>query len=106
MKTKVLVEVRLNCDPPSYIYRWNRTVEQQAKELESWVKDFHDFIRYHRSQDPVDLSVERIYEQQCSYCKNEWETDVNGMPECCNKAQEEFESETKKAPPGVVPNEA
>lgn len=90
MKQKVLVDVVVKCDPPSHIYRWARTVEQQAEMLEDWVKEFHDFIRDHRSQDPVYLNVERVYEDRCSFCNREWETEENGEPICCNEAVAEW----------------
>lgn len=89
MKQKVLVDVRVTCDPPCI--RWCRTVEERAKALENWARDFHEFIRDHRSQDPVYLNVKRVYQYQCSHCGYEWEEDADG-PLCCNKAQDEWRS--------------
>lgn len=96
MKKKVLVDVKISCDPPSHVGRWCKTQEEVASELESWVKDFHDFIKDHRSQDPVFLSVEREYEAQCSFCGYSWETEDNGCPVCCQKAIDEWEEEQRK----------
>lgn len=87
MRQKVLVDVQVTCDPPAT--RWCRTLEERARELEHWARDFHEFIRDHRSQDPVSLNVERIYQDQCSHCHREWEEDEDG-PLCCDKAQEEW----------------
>jgi len=73
-------------------------MEGLAKYYEQWVKEFHEFIRDHCSQDPVSLSVERIYEDQCSFCGYKWENavDENGCPGCCNQAVREWENEHKK----------
>ena len=91
MKKKMLVDVTISCDPPR-IWGINRMdMEQVAKEYESWVKDFHEFIRDHRSQDPVDINVEREYQDVCSFCDYEWEEDENGCPCCCDEAIKEFE---------------
>ncbi len=53
--------------------RRNGTVEDVAKEMERAVSDFEDFLRDHRSQDIVELAVERDYEVQCSNCKDRYE---------------------------------
>lgn len=91
-KRKVLVDVSISCDPPEIYRRWDRSLEYVAKEYEAWVKEFHDFIRDHRSQDPVTLTVEREYEDQCSFCGSKWETDEHGAPLCCNEATEEWDA--------------
>lgn len=90
MKKQVLDDVVVTCDPPT---TWMReTLEQKADRLEWWVKDFHDFIRDHRSQDPVQLAVERVYKDVCSFCGEEWDVDEEG-PCCCTKAVEEWQKE-------------
>ena len=89
-KVKVLADCVIEVDPPSHIYRWARDVEDQARLLQEWIDDFHSFIRDHRSQDPVYLSVKRIYEEKCEHCRYIWDVDADGVPQCCNKAQEEF----------------
>ena len=91
MKQKVLIDVKIICDPPRAYWYTGRTMEHLAREYEDWVKDFHAFIRDHRSQDPVTLNVEREYQDQCSFCHSFWEEDEDGMPICCDKAQKEFE---------------
>ncbi len=96
MKKKVLVDVKISCDPPRYVGTYCNTQEDYAKELESWVKEFHAFIRDHRSQDPVYLNVEREYQDQCSFCNREWETEEDGCPCCCQEAVNEFESNKKQ----------
>lgn len=96
MKTKVLIDVTVSCDPPSSIGRWSRDMEGKARALESWAMEFEEFIRDHRSQDPVSLVVERQYQDQCSHCGREWEEDSDG-PLCCAKAQEEWNVEKHRA---------
>ena len=92
MKQKVLIDVKIECEEPRFLY-WDRSKpENRVLAIERWVKDFHDFIRDHRSQDPVFLSVERTYQEQCSYCNREWEEDVDG-PLCCNAAQKEWDEQ-------------
>ena len=88
MKKKLLVDVKIECDPPSFY--WVKDQEDYAKRCEGWVKEFHEFIRDHRSQDPVFLNVERVYKEVCSFCKSEWEEDETGEPACCNAAVEEW----------------
>lgn len=90
MKKQVLINVKIECDPPHH-WRGFRTQEEVAQYYEGWVKEFHDFIRDHRSQDPVCLNVIREHEDQCSFCGYTWDTDDNGCPLCCQKAIDEWE---------------
>lgn len=97
MKKTVLVNLKLVCDPPYMVGRWARTLEDKAKYLEEWCSEFEAFMHDHRSQDPVSVSVEREFQEQCSYCGREWEED-EGCPVCCDKAQKEW----KEQKSGVV----
>ena len=90
MKKKVLIDVHVICEPPASATRWAYTVEQQARQLEEWCREFEEFVRDHRSQDPVSLSVQRQYEERCSHCGRQWEEDADG-PVCCDKAQQEWD---------------
>ena len=92
MKQKVLIDLKVVCDPPYAVGRWTRTLEDKAKQLESWCIEFEEFIRDHRSQDPIGLNVEREYQEQCSHCGSEWEEDADG-PLCCAAAQEEWNAD-------------
>ena len=65
MKTKVLVNARVEADFDAFVYR-PRDMDDYAKQLDRAVKEFHDFVRDHRSMDRVNLSVIRDYEEQCS----------------------------------------
>lgn len=91
MKKQILSDVRIECETPYHVGRWCSTVERKAEELEDWVKDFKDFIRDHRSQDPVNLSVERVYTDVCSFCGATWEVDDDGCPVCCDAAVKEWD---------------
>ena len=55
-----------------------RNKEEYARRLESAVKEFHDFLRDHRSQDMVKLEVVRKVADICSNCKNEKEVFYEG----------------------------
>lgn len=96
MKIKILTDVNITCDPPRIAKYFYRNPEAYAKEIEGWVREFQDFIRDHRSQDPVYLNVNRVYEEQCSHCHNAWEEDADG-PLCCDKAQQEWNEAKKTA---------
>lgn len=91
-RAKVLIDLKVTCDPPWTVGRWSRNLEDKAKLLEQWCREFEEFIRDHRSQDPVSLSVEREYQDQCTFCDREWEMTDEG-PVCCNEAQEEWEKQ-------------
>jgi hypothetical protein len=84
---KVLIDAAVVVDPPSYI-GWQRTLEDRIRALEVWTKEFQEFIRDHRSQDPVYLSVERKFQDQCSICHSEYEAmtdeEMPGKLYCAN----------------------
>lgn len=85
----VLVEVRLVAEPPAGVTRWAQTKEREAELLEDWVQEFRDFLRDHRSQDPVSLEVERVKKDLCSECESEWETmEENGKHFCASCGKE------------------
>lgn len=95
MKKKVLVDISIRCEPSSWVGRHARTMEQMAKEYEAWCKEFEDFVRDHRSQDAVYLTIERKYSDQCSFCHNVWEEDEEG-PLCCQEAMDEWTKEHER----------
>ena len=75
-KPNVLVDVQLVAEPPDHLFRYRGelTPEKRQRILQEWVTDFHEFIRDHRSCDPVNLSVEQTRKDLCSACEREWET--------------------------------
>ena len=87
---RMLTDVKIVCDPPRLYAFQRQTPEDEARAYEEWVREFDGFIRDHRSQDPVRLSVEREYTEVCSFCESAWEWD-NEMPGCCDEAIEEYE---------------
>jgi hypothetical protein len=72
-KVRLLRDVRVVLDHSRIVYYW-QSLEEQAKVLESWARELRDFLRDHRSQDPVQINVERDYADVCSVCKRPWET--------------------------------
>jgi len=98
MKKRVLIDIKIECAPPHFC-RVGLSLERQAQKTEQWVKEFHEFIRDHRSHDPATLEVKRVYQDQCVYCGYEWEVDDTGMPLCCGKAIVEWEETQDKGVP-------
>ena len=92
-KIKRVVNIFILCEPPKFLSYRYADLEQYAKDCENWVQEFHNFIRDHRSQDPVTLNVEREYQDVCSFCGSDWETDENGCPLCCDEAIKEWEDQ-------------
>lgn len=91
-KINVAVDVSVEIDPPN-VWVWRRKgeteIEARARAWESWAREFMDFVRDHRSQDPVHITVNKVFKDVCSHCENEWEEDSDG-PLCCNAAQAEW----------------
>jgi len=63
-KLHILTDVKVEADLSNMLWRRNYygKEEEKAKDLERAVKDFEDFLRDHRSQDMISLSVERVFE--------------------------------------------
>lgn len=78
-KVAVLVDLRVELEPPPYLLRWPwcPSREREAEILESWARELEEFIRDHRSQDAVSISVERVVQEQCSVCGCPWEVAVD-----------------------------
>lgn len=102
MKITVLVDLRVEIEPPSHVTRylfWRRDgteqerLEAERRALEEWAREFEQFVRDHRSQDPVSLTVVRVHEDRCSHCAAAWEADaITGEPCCCNAAVDEWQA--------------
>ena len=83
-KVNKCVSVRVDCD---FRLAWfeRQTIEKEMKALESRIQDFEYFLKDHRSQDDISLSVIREYEDQCSLCGNKWEiVEEDGKPYCAS----------------------
>lgn len=69
---KVLVDAHVEAEFP---LRWRRfdDPEDLAKWLNEQCKEFVDFLRDHRSQDWIQLTVVRDENDLCSVCREAWE---------------------------------
>ena len=86
---EVIAELRVELSPPRYVGCGipRDDLERHGKALDAWAVELEQFIRDHRSQDAVDISVERVKETVCSVCRRTWETydpDNNGVLACAN----------------------
>lgn len=79
----VTVDAKVEAEFPK-LFRYRRvTPEDRARELESACAEFEVFIRDHRSQDWLELSVVRVKQDVCSHCGNQWEPmDDDGKTLC------------------------
>lgn len=80
---KVLVDVEVEADLSGMVYGYNTSLEDYANRLDKAATEFHDFLRDHRSQDMVCLTINRIRKDICSHCRNEWETDTDADGTWC-----------------------
>jgi len=69
---------------PSY-FSWEG--EKAAQDLCESIKK--DIQRHVDGVNQIDIKWDK--EEVCSYCGLTWETDEAGQPQCCTKAQEEWE---------------
>ena len=85
-KNTILSDVTISITPTT---RWWRrlSMEEVAAEYESWVKEFKEFLRDHRSQDVISLDVVRVFSDHCSACGKPWEPD-EGTCAWCGEAIE------------------
>lgn len=97
MKITVIKELRIEIEPIETAISWlvfrkpnEHDMEYRARCMEKWAKDFELFLRDHRSQDPVSLSVVKDRADVCSFCEREWEIDDSGCPVCCDNAVDEY----------------
>ena len=78
-KINILIDVRVEADLSGMLWHCNRyyyeNPEEKAKDLEGAVREFVEFLRDHRSQDMISLDVQRIYQDVCSGCKEQWEVE-------------------------------
>ena len=77
-RINVTVEVRVAASFPWIHESWHiqdrsERMNRLAHDLNREVKDFVGFLRDHRSQDAIQLEVERVQQDVCSACGKEWE---------------------------------
>jgi hypothetical protein len=79
-KVNILFDVKVEADMSGMLWRSNyyyyKNPEEHAKDLERAVREFVDFLRDHRSQDMISLDVQRVYQDVCSICKEQWEIGI------------------------------
>jgi hypothetical protein len=90
MKEKRITRQWIEVEPHTYSgsltdYGW----EDAARRLTELLAEHDAFKR-----DRVELMKEE--EDICSFCHCEWETDPDGCPVCCEKAQKEYEAEEER----------
>ena len=93
MFKKVLIDLHAEIELPRN--RFMRDLEVIAKDLEYEARDLTEFIRDHRSRDSYQVTIIREYESRCEFCGYTEERDLDGTPVCCQKAIDEFLSQTE-----------
>jgi protein-arginine kinase activator protein McsA len=81
---KVVTDLRIVLDGrvPMRAYQ---TMEAYGKSLDLWARELEEFIRDHRSQDNISITVERVIETVCDQCHRTWETYTeDGEAYCAN----------------------
>jgi hypothetical protein len=93
MKKRIVIDLKVTIEPNVSVTRWviprkgESHLESQERVLKEWAREFEEFVRDHRSQDAVSLTVERVEQDVCTLCGLEWEQDAaTGEPFCCNEA--------------------
>lgn len=71
-KIRKLVDARIVVTPGYHPY-YVQTPEDTVKYYKDWIREFHEFLRDHRSQDENIMDVEEVYEDQCSACEGAYE---------------------------------
>lgn len=97
IKKHVICDVKVEADLSGMLchgnYHYRNEPEKYAKDLEKACKDFQDFLRDHRSQDMVTLTVNREYQDICFACGCEWESDYDNEKHVCANCGREVEDE-------------
>ena len=82
-REKRIKNVRVECDVPTHILQYGPHPYGSAeywkwadKKIKEWVREFHEFIRDHRSQDPVSLTPVFDTEEVCSECGDSWDVSL------------------------------
>lgn len=70
---------------------FGKTEAQVEKEYQSRCNDIEEQIKRH-VDNVGSVQVEYDTDEVCSHCGSPWEQDETGMPQCCVKAEKEFEA--------------
>lgn len=69
-----------------------RTTERMRREAEDIQKKIKHFARAADIENDIgEPTVEADETECCDKCGSEWEVDDDGLPQCCNAAQEEWQ---------------
>ena len=75
LQKNVLVDVKVEADLSGMIWGKSDDLVKYGQQLEKAVKEFHDFLRDHRSQDLVWLQVDEVRKDLCGNCGKVYEPD-------------------------------
>jgi hypothetical protein len=81
---------RVVVEPVTHVYGIKLsadTIKRDCQEIANQIKRHVDNIEH--------ISVEFDTKITCSHCGYEWEVDETGLPQCCTKAQVEFEQQNQ-----------
>lgn len=76
-KVEVMTDTKVVIEPHPSLLWGCKTEEQRAEKLAEWAREIKEFFRDHRSMDVNSVEAESVFEQQCSQCGWEWETDFD-----------------------------
>jgi len=96
----IVTDVKVEIEQPNigkwspYKYGTNEYWLWLEKEFRAWAKEVEEFVRDHRSQDTLDLSVVRVLSKKCKYCGYVYpENDEVPKPDCCLDAMATWDKE-------------
>ena len=92
---KQLKDLRVIIDPPHHLWNqvhfYHKTFKDNfyatlEKLLQNWARDLQKFLHDHRSQDDIQIFVERDEKDVCEVCQHEWESwnEPDGSITCTN----------------------
>lgn len=93
----VLVDLRVVLEGRVPTYR-DESMERYGVRLDAWARELEEFIRDHRSQDNVSITVERVRETVCDQCQRSWETYAEAGETHCASCGVTASPSTPKAP--------
>jgi len=82
---------RVVIDPELWYKEGHQRYETDAIKI---CNDIIDQVKRH-CDDIRNIGFESDINEVCSHCGYTWEVDESGLPQCCNKAQEEFNQSKK-----------
>ena len=90
MKKKVCENPRVVVEPTVWIDDSFERLIRTCKSIESEIKRHVDDIEH--------VSIEYDTREICEFCETEWETNFEGMPQCCVTAIDEWEDKKATQP--------